>query len=385
MSFKPDGETMRLTSGSTFLLIALSALPGLSRAGNSFFVQAPVQSQVDAAGLGADACRSAGASVLRHQVAGDVATQLAGPPEDPTRLYTRPGQGSFLLTDAGSQWVTGVGVNQTVLAITETRNGEHGWLGPDYAGATQGLLTKPDLIMGRLNLPPVLMTRLPSPSLVAADSNWIALQIPASSDPSGLGLGLRLWRRPADSLPATWQTVADLPWSASSSQTLTDTGVTANNAYIYGLSQVYAWPGGSGAGADPSVAGQFITVAKGLSVRIVANAVQPTPTFIPTLLAPLTPDLAGESWVAYPNPLIGTDLRLAFKTEKDHSVYSLTIHALDGTKVLEMGGEAGVAGWQMPLVSLSKLASGIYLVHLRLHETGLDEKTLPVRKLAIVR
>jgi hypothetical protein len=370
------------------ILIVLSLLaPAWSLSANSYLANAFVQSQVDAQGQGADACQHAGVTVLRNGYPNQVAIQVGGSdPLDPSRIFTRPAVGSYFLTDVGSQWTSSVGQGQVMLAVLETIPGLHGWTGAAYAGAGQGTMTKPDVVAGRLQLNSVLMTRLPAPQLVQATLSSIHLSIPAAAEPSGLGTGLRLWRQRADLPNDPWQLVADLPWSVAAPQDLTDSAVTANEAYIYGVSFTYAWPGGLGAGADPASSGVFITNAKGISARIVANPEQPTPTPFPTLVvANPTPNLGQDAWIAYPNPLVGSELRLAFKTEKAGAKYTLVVHSLDGDKVLEVNGEAGSAGWQKPLVNLNKLAAGIYLIRLSFSEPGSAEKILPVRKLAIIK
>jgi hypothetical protein len=369
------------------LFLALLLAPLSLRASNAFFMNAGVQSQVDAQGQGADACQYAGVSLVREQLTGQVATQVAGPfPTDPTRIYTRPGQGSFFLTDVGSQWTnTVVGLNQEVLAFAEADAGLHSWTGAAYAGASRAQVQKPDIAAGKLDMPAVLMTRLPAPFLIQASPTYIHLRVSPSADASGLAQGLRLWRHRSDLSADPWLMIQDLPWSASA-QDVTDTGISANLPYIYGISYIYTWAGGGGAGADPSAPNVYITTVKGLSNIIYSNIIQPTPTPFPTLPpAPATPDIGAESWVAYPNPLIGSELRLAFKTDKAKAKYFLSVYALDGTKVLGFNGEAEDAGWQKPIIDLSKLASGVYLLRLRLLEPGVDEKVLPVRKLAIIK
>ena len=365
---------------------ALALAPAALSAGNAFFVYAGVQSQVDAQGMGADACQYAGATLVRENFLGEPAFQVAGMyPNDPSRLFTKPGQGTYVLTDVGNQWIHSLSQNQVFLGFFETEAGQHGWNAASYAGASRQTLTKPSLVVGQMEMPVVMMTRLPQPSLLQASPSSICLQIPGSIDPSGFGVGFRVWRRRADLSGDPWATVKDIPWSTTA-QTLTDTTVVADAPYLYGVSFSYQWLLGGGAGADPSVSGRYITNVKGLSNTLYASILQPTPTPFPTLeAAPATPSLGEQPWVAYPNPLVGSSLYLAFKTEKDRSQYWLTVYALDGTKVLAYQGEANLAGWQKPLINLNKLSSGIYLVRLRILQPGIDEKVLPVRKLAVIK
>jgi hypothetical protein len=167
---------------------------------------------------------------------------------------------------------------------------------------------------------------------------------------------------------------------------VTDTAVLPELPYEYAVSFIYQWAGGGSLGADPSVTERYITNIKGISNRIYSSLEQPTPTPFPTLIpAPATPNIGEEAWVAYPNPLIGSNLYLAFKTEKAKSQFWLSIYSLDGTKVLGFQGQADNAGWQKPLISLTKLASGVYLCRLRIVQPGVDERVLPVRKLAIIK
>ncbi len=370
---------------SILLSLLLLQSPAL-QAGNAFFAHVPVQSQIDAGGQGADACQFAGAVLVREQFAGQAATQVAGPdPADPTRIYTKAGEGSFVLSDVGNQFTTSVGQTQALLAFLETEPGVHGWTGVAYAGASRGVIQKVDVWAGKIDMPDALMVRLPSATLIQASPTAIQLQIPACSEPSGLAHGLRLWRRRADLPLDPWQSLQDLALLGVA-QTLTDTAVSDGQAYTYGLSFIYDWLGGGGAGADPSAPEKYITTAKGLSATIFASLVQPTPTPFPTLApSPVLLDLGQALWIAYPNPLMGTDLYLAFKTEKDKSQYQLTVYSLDGAKVMEFKGQADVKGIQKPAVPLTKLASGVYLARLRVLQPGQAEQVLPVRKLAIIR
>jgi hypothetical protein len=361
--------------------------PSLAFAGNGFFVHALVQSQVDSQGAGADACQYAGASVVRQQITGDVATQVAGPyPSDPTRIYTVAGQGSFLLTDAGNQWVNGVTRNQDVLVFFETQAGLHSWTGPAYAGAVSATVQGTDVLSGKMDMPLTLMNRLPEPQLVSATASSVYLSISASQDSSGLAIGLRLWRQRSDIPGDPWVTVTDLPWSNGPQSLIDSSGLLANQPYTYGVSYIYQWTGGGGAGADPSAAGRYITLTKGLSKTIYASPSQPTPTPFPTLVvAKPTPNLGGEAWVAYPNPVMGSKLYLAFETKVPGTQYWFSAYSLDGTKVLGFQGAASQVGWQAPLIDLGKLASGVYLVRLQTQAPGKDIQALPVRKLAIIK
>ena len=368
--------------------LILAVLTASSLQANSFFMNAPVQAQVDAQGLGADACQYAGVSLVRYNFPGQVAIQVGGSlANDPSRIFTKAGSGSFFLTDVGSQWTSTVSRFQTTLAVVETVGGQHAWSGADYAGASMVSLVKADILAGSVALPNVLMTKLPTAQLVQGSPTAMVLSVPPAVDPSGQADGLRLWKRPAGNAAAPWALVQDLPWDAANAQWVTDTAVTDGAGYQYGLSYSYRWPGGRlGTGTLDDVADHYITQAKGLSGPFFASLIQPTPTPFPTLVPPIaTPSIGEEAWVAYPNPLVGSELHLAFKTEKDKSNYKVAFYSIDGSLALALQGQAEQSGWQKPVLDLGKLAPGVYLARLRIFQPGVDEKPLPVRKLAIIK
>jgi hypothetical protein len=369
-------------NGRSSLLLAVLALPLSLGAANPFFVTYPVQAPAAAVGLEAQAAMAAGATILRDQVPGEPAFQMAGP-DGPGlgRIFTRPGLGSYVLTDAGSQWATGPGNGQTVLALAETTAGQFGWTGKAYAGAVQGTLSKADLVAGRKTLPLVLMSEIPTPLLADAGDHFISLTVPALVDTSGLASGMVLWRQAQG---GGWQKLVDL--AVLGSQTLyTDTTVASGQDYQYGVSLRYPWPGGSQAGALPAEADSYVTLARSQSSWIWASKIQPTPTPFPTIPAvQATPDLGAESWLAYPNPNRDGMVRLAFHMVKKGS-YRARFYSLDGTLVFTLSGEAGADSWPIPVADLSKKASGIYLVDLRITYEGESELSQPIRKLALVR
>jgi hypothetical protein len=368
------------------LIIAMAAATSLHA--NSYFMNGPVQSQVDAQGLGADACQYAGVTLMRYDVVGQLAIQVGGSlPNDPSRIFTKPGTGSFFLTDVGSQWSSVVARFQTALAVVETIAGQHAWNGSDYAGASTVTLAKMDIIAGSVALPNVLMTKLPSVQLIQGSPTAMVLSVPPAIDPSGQADGLRVWKKPMGNAATPWSLVQDLPWDASNPQWVTDTAVVDGEGYQYGLSLIYRWPGGRlGTGASDDIADHYVTKAMGRSGPYFASLIQPTPTPFPTLVPPIaTPSIGEEAWVAYPNPLVGSELHLAFKTEKDKSNYKVAFYSIDGTLALSIQGQAETAGWQKPTLDLGKLAPGVYLSRLRIFQPGIDEKLLPVRKLAIIK
>lgn len=360
--------------------LLLTAAP--LQAANTFFVTFPVQAPAGAAGQDAQAAMSAGVTLLRHQIPSERAHQMAGP-DGPGigRIYTRPSMGSYVLTDAGSQWISAVSQSQTVLGIVETYAGQFQWGGKAFVGAVQGSISKPDIVAGRLSLAPVLMSEIPTPLLVAADEDRIQLILPPFLDASGLVSNLVLWRQEGSQ---AWQKWAYLP-AGSAEQAYVDVSVTAQAAYRYGVSIRYPWPGGSGAGSIPDESSFFVTHARSESGVMHASLKQPSPTPFPTLEGAVpTPDLGAEPWIAYPNPSRDGKIRLAFRMVKKGS-YHVSAYGLDGTLVHQFNGSADGEGWVKPVVDLSRMASGIYLMRLSLRYGSEEAVHLPVRKLALIR
>lgn len=363
-------------------LAVTALLAAQLQAGSSFFVTFPVQAPAGNNGEGAQAAASAGVTIVRAQIHGEAAFQKAGP-DGPGlgRIYTQPSRGSYVLTDAGSQWTTGVAQMQTALAVVEAYAGQFGWQGRAYSGAVTATVSKPDIVDGRLSLAPMLLSEVPAPVLREGDPTRIVMEIPAVLDHSGLATGLQLWRK--DAL-GSWLPKAVLPVS-SGVQVFTDAEVQANSAYWYGISVIYGWPGGQGAGALPDRANQYVSWARSESSLMAAALVQPTPTPFPTLVAAIpTPDLGNEPWVAAPNPSRDGKFRLTFHTTKS-GTYSFFAYTLDGSLAKTVHATFEQAGWQRPEVDLSKFASGLYLFQLRVKQEGETENTWPLRKVAIVR
>jgi hypothetical protein len=366
---------------AVLLSLLLTAAP-LLQAASTFFVTFPVQAPTGAAGQDAQAAMSAGVTLLRHQIPGEPAHQMAGP-DGPGigRIYTRPSLGSYVLTDAGSQWVSAVSQSQTVLGIVETYAPQFQWGGKAFVGAVQGSISKADIVAGRLSLDSVLMSEIPIPQLALADEERIQLSIPAFLDASGLATGLVLWRQEGSQ---AWQKWAYLP-AGSVEQAYVDISVTARSMYRYGMSIRYPWPGGSGNGSLPEESGFFVTQARSESGLIQASLKQPTPTPYPTLGGAIpTPDLGAEPWIAYPNPSRDGKVRLAFHMVKKGS-YHVSAYGLDGTLVHQFHGTADEVGWVKPVADLSRMASGVYLMRLSLRYDSDEVLNLPIRKLAIIR
>jgi hypothetical protein len=364
------------------LLLLVLALPVAVHAGNSYFVTFPVQAPTSASGEGALVAAAAGVTLVRHQIPGEPAVQLAGP-DGPGlgRIYTQPGKGSFVLVDVGSQWPTSVSQLQTVLGVVETVNGQFGWQGKAYSGAVTATVSKGDIVAGRLSLDPLLMSEIPAPSLLQADASHIQMTVPGVLDLGGLATGVQLWRRTAS---GGWEPLAELTLTTSG-QAFDDTSVVSGTAYWYGISLIYPWPGGGQAGARPEMVDKYVSWARSESGAMVAALVQPTPTPFPTLPAAVpTPNLGGESWLAYPNPSRDGKLKLSFHTMKQGS-FTLLAYTLDGSLAKTISSTFDEAGWQQPWIDLSKLSTGIYLLQLRVTQEGSPENTLPLRKVAIVR
>lgn len=363
------------------LILILTAAADLTAA-NPFIVTFPVQAPAGATGQDAQAAMAAGVTLMRQQIPAELAHQMAGP-DGPGigRIYSRPSTGSYVLTDAGGQWTTAVSQSQALLAVTETYAGQYLWSGKAFCGAVQAVIQKPDLIAGAMSLGPVLMSEIPAPSLVAATESVVDLSIPAFVDASGLAQGLVLWRRVEGQ---AWQKWADLAVSGAA-QAYSDASVTAQAQYHYGLSVRYPWPGGGQGGALPSESGSYVTLAQSDSGLISASLKQPSPTPFPTIpgLIP-TPDLGSEAWLAYPNPNRDGLVRMAFRMVKKGS-YQVTVYSLDGQRVYHLSGDADAGAWPMPVADLRKMASGIYLVQLKVSYEGEADATLPIRKLALVR
>lgn len=362
------------------ILLFLAAAP-LS-AGNPFFVNFPVQAPAGALGQDAQAAMAAGVTVMRDQIPGELAYQVAGPDgPGPGRIYSRPSTGSYVLTDVGGQWTTAISQGQSVLAVTETYANQYLWQGKAFCGAAQGVIAKADIVSGSLNLGPVLMAEIPSPLLAAATNSAIDLSLPAFVDASGLASGLVLWRSQA---AGAWEKQADLPLSAGF-QVFHDASVTSQASYRYGLSVRYPWAGGSQGGALPLEAGSYVTLAKSVSNPIVASLKQPSPTPFPTMtgLKP-TPDLGSEAWLAYPNPNRDGLVRLAFRMVKK-GAFEAEFYTLDGQLIYHLLGQGEAGAWPAPVADLRKMASGIYLVRLKVTYEDGSETVQPIRKLALIR
>ena len=350
-------------------------------AGNSFFVNFQVLSEQSDGLMGTLASKNAGVSIVREQFASQVAHQLAGPDGPGVgRIYSKLNQPSYVLTDIGSQFVSSIGANQALLSVIECYQGQFGWDGDAYVAASRSLVDISSVIGGRLIGNSVTLTKVPIPTLVQGASNHIVLQVPPYNDAGGRAQALQLWRQGSDGL---WQPLAQLGLTITT-QTYTDSTVSSGASYWYGVSVVFSWPGGSGEGALPALAGQYVSEARSISGLMVAAELQPTPTPVPTLPPQVNHDLGQAGWAAGPNPSRDGHFTIQFHSDKA-ATWQLKAFTLEGSLAKVFRGNVTQAGWQMVAADLFKQASGVYLMELRVTQEGEPEKTLPIRKVAIIR
>lgn len=363
----------------SFALGAVSAY-----AGNAFWLSGRVLSPATT-GNGADASLFAGVTLLREQIPGEKAVQLASSDTlFPTRVMLRPGQGAYFLTDAGSQWPSAVASGQVVLCVAETYLGQHAWQGKAYASASSGTLVKPDLIQGLASVPDQELAQIPEVELLNADSTQITLKIYSFKDLSGLASGYALWRRPLGT--TTWVHLGMLSIPVAGTETTyADTSVQAGQLYEYGLSVNYIWKGGSGQGRLPQIPEIYSTLAMSVSVLMAANSVQPTPTSaVPDNGPTSTPVALPDGWIAYPNPVIGSKFWVTIEV-KNTGILSILTYTLDGTLALSNNTKIEQIGRNKVMIEIPKLAPGIYLLKAKLRSEDGDETMYPLRKLAIVK
>jgi hypothetical protein len=117
---------------------------------------------------------------------------------------------------------------------------------------------------------------------------------------------------------------------------------------------------------------------------MVAASVQPTPTFAPTFTPTVKHDLGSIGWAAGPNPNHSGLFKIEFQTTKP-AKWNLQVFGIDGNMVKQFNGATRQVGWQLVDANLIHLASGVYLMALHVTQEGELEKTLPLRKVAIIR
>ena len=341
-------------------------------AGNAFFVTGKVLGGAEAA-LGT-------ATIVRDLIPGEPAFQIAGPdPLYPNKLLSRPSYGAYFLTDAGSQWATGLATGQSLLAVAEVITGMNGWSGNPALGWIRTTLSKADKAAGMLSFQDTQLLSVPAPALLTASASQVQLVIP--SMPAADAINYSLWSREAGS--TSWAYLQSLPIPAAGQvgQVLISQ-VQAGKSYHYGLSVEIPWAGGSGAGARPSAQGIFVSSARSDVGPIYAADHQPLAAKTEAAAHVPTPTVA-EGWAAYPNPATGKRFEVSFEA-KDTLYYKVIVYSLEGSMSRVLSGHVSQAAWQKVGVNIEGLASGIYLVQLRV-KTGLGpEIEYATKKLAIL-
>jgi hypothetical protein len=117
---------------------------------------------------------------------------------------------------------------------------------------------------------------------------------------------------------------------------------------------------------------------------MVAAKVQPTPTFAPTFTPGVNHDLGKSGWAAGPNPSRDGKFKIEFQNTKP-TKWNLQVFGIDGSLVKDFKGDISSVGWQVVETDLTHLASGVYLMALHVTQEDDPEKTLPLRKVAIIR
>ncbi|HXB97366.1 MAG TPA: T9SS type A sorting domain-containing protein [bacterium] len=370
-----------MNSLKTVIFGSFFGLPALLCAGNPYYVTFPVTSLPISGVLGQDAVVNSGAVILRDNKPAQVAYQMGGPDGSGIgRIFTRPGKPSYVLTDVGSQWSNSVALNQTVLAVLECYSPQYGWDGAAFSAAQSGIITKSSITSDSLFMDGLTLTAVPLPTLFKADTSTVQVSIPAYVDAGGQADGLVLWRQDSS---GSWQNLTTLPVTASV-LTYADASVAPNASYWYGISVSYSWPGGGQEGALPLVDGHYVSMARSCSALMVAASVQPTPTFAPTFTPSVKHDLGTIGWAAGPNPSRDGKFRIEFQTAKP-AKWNLQVFGIDGNMVKDFQGNTQQLGWQIINADLTHLASGVYLMDLHVTPEGESEKTLPLRKVAIIR
>jgi hypothetical protein len=372
-----------IKSPLTALLLAIAS--GLS-AGSTGWVTGKVLASAAADGTGADAPKYSSLTLVRANVPGEFAVQLAGgDPTDPTRIFSPLHAPAYYLSDAGSQWNSAINVGQSVLAIVETMAPQHDWSGQAYAGAVTGTVTKAGLVAGINSMPDLWLSLIPKPALASADDSHISLSITSFNDLGGDLSDLSIWRRTYGSTAWQWQASIANP-SASNITLWNDGSVTPENLYEYSITADFVWTGGGGAGSLTSTSGIYSTQSRAISGVFAASAKQPTPT--PTPVGPTltpTPFALPEGWLAYPNPAHGDTLMIAFDANNS-GTYLIRAFNLSGELALSLRGSIPQPGRVITQMGIEHLASGIYLMKIDLYgKDGGDAQKMPIRKIAVLK
>jgi hypothetical protein len=334
-------------------------------------------------GSGTDAPKYSSVSIVRANIPGELAIQMAGADAtDPTRIFSSAKIPGYFLTDAGSQWPSGISNGQSVLAVVETMPGEHGWSGAAYAGAVSMVVAQNHIVSGMYEMPDLWLSPIPKPALVSANPTRISLNIPSFNDLGGKMMDLSIWRRSTGQSAWQWQGSIANPVSST---VWNDTSVTAENLYDYAINVDFSWPGGGGAGALSSTAGIFSTNARAITGPIAASIKQPTATPMPTgPIATATPFDLPQGWLAYPNPVHGDTLWVALDAKNPGS-YEIFIYSLAGDQVMTQKGKIDQAGRIITQMGIKRLASGIYLIRINIEASQGSKQVLPLRKIAILK
>jgi hypothetical protein len=351
--------------------------------GGPAWVNGKVIGTAAADGSGMDAPKYSSVSIVRANIPGEVAVQMAGADAtDPTRIFSSAKIPGYYLTDAGSQWPSGIANGQSLLAIVETMPGDHGWTGAAYAGAVSMVVAQSHVVSGMYEMPDLWLSQIPKPSLVSAGPSHISLSITSFNDLGGKLSALSLWRRQTGQIPWQWQGSISNPISST---VWNDLSVTPENLYDYALSVDYAWPGGGGAGALSSSAGVYSTHARAITGPLAASIKQPTPTPMPSgPVATPTPFDLPQGWLAYPNPVHGDILRVALDAQTAGH-YEIFMYSLVGEQVLTQKGKIDQPGRVFAQLGIKHLASGIYLMRINIEASQGAKQVLPLRKIAVLK
>jgi hypothetical protein len=324
----------------------------------------------------------AGLMLLRSNIPAEFATQQGGPDNtDPSRIYPAGANPAYYMTDAGSQWTSGISQGQGTLAIVQCVPGEHNWSGTAYAGAVSSTVSRQGLVNGLIVMPDVQMSAVPCPSLGSADGNHISISISAYSDYGGQAQDLSIWRTAYGS--QNWQWLGSVPNPTSlSSAVWNDVSVVANSLYNYSVTVDYAWPGGGGAGQLSGTPGVYSSDARGISGPFAANLRQPTPHG--GAAATATPLPMQNGWLLYPNPVHGDSFSVAFNPNTLGS-YTIQCYTLAGQLAETRRGAIQALNQMVVGVDIPRMASGIYLVRLEVTGSNGSVTNMPLKKLAVLK
>lgn len=374
------------TPSSRFVSTALAAWLACAslEAGNSFFATAKVLPSVESDGSVSPAFKSAGVTLVRHNIPGEAATQLEGPdPAFPGKIFTKdPGTGYFL-ADVGAQWASPISMGQPVLGIVEAVDGQFAWQGDGYVGASTGNIEKSSISRALLTLPEVWISKIPKPTFVSASESEIRIKIEHFSNVSGLAVGLVLRRREVGVQNWSYHSTVSLPPLAGLE--LTDSSVQAGKIYEYSAGVNFGWPGGTGIGSLPLETGLYSSMAVSKGLPMAASATQPSPMGASPAKSPTQASLHLEDgWLSYPNPVLGNDIQMAIDMPWPGSALA-KIYSIDGEKVRDWRQSFEAKGQVRATMGLAGLSSGIYIMKLFVESFQGQQIELKAKKIAILR